>query len=133
MEYFKKNECTHELTKEAKALTFKAEVTVAAEQIENIIVTSLEGQSTYWLGLDNTTPEWADEPDDLPTSQYATQLILEGKAVTLYDIEDEDEVWTLTLDKLLKGIGIALSNGEDIEDEADNVMQYALFGELVFG
>lgn len=133
MEYFKKKDYTHELTKEAKALTFKVETTVTAEQIENIIVTSLECQSTFWLGLDSTTSEWYDEPDDLPASQYATQLILEGKTVTLYDIEDEDEVWTLTLDKLLKGIAIALSNGEDIEDEADNVMQYALFGELVFG
>ena len=133
MNYYKKNEFTHELTKEAKALTFKVEATVTAEQIENIIVDSLEAQSTFWLGLDNTTPEWIDEPDDLPASQYATQLILEGKTVTLYDIEDEDEVWTLTLDKLLKGIAIAMSNGEDIEDEADSVMQYALFGELVFG
>ena len=133
MEYFKKKDYTHELTKEAKALTFKVGITVTAEQIENIIVTSLECQSTYWLGLDNTTPEWDDEPDELPASQYATQLILEGKTVTLYDIEDEDEVWTLTLDKLLKGISIALSNDEDIEDEADSVMQYALFGEIVFG
>ena len=133
MNYFKKNGYSHELTKEAKALTFKVGTTVTAEQIENIIVTSLECQSTYWLGLDNTTEEWADEPDDLPTSQYATQLILEGKTVTLFDVEDEDKIWTLTLDKLLKGIAIALSNGEDIEDEADNVMQYALFGELVFG
>ena len=133
MNYYKKNEFTHELTKEAKALTFKVETTVTAEQIENIIVNSLEAQSTFWLGLDNTTPEWNDEPDDLPASQYATQLILEGKTVTLYDIEDEDEVWALTLDKLLKGIAIAMSNGENIEDEADNVMQYALFGELVFG
>lgn len=133
MKYYKKNEFTHELTKEAKALTFKVGTTVTAEQIENIIVTSLEAQSTFWLGLDNTTPEWDNEPDDLPTSQYATQLILEGKTLTLFDIEDEDEVWTLTLDKLLKGIAIAMSQGEDIEDEADNVMQYALFGELVFG
>lgn len=133
MEYFKKKEFTHELTKEAKALTFKVETTVTAEQIENIIVTSLECQSNYWLGLDNLTDEWDNAPDDLPASQYATQLILEGKAVTLFDIEDDEEVWTLTLDKLLKGISIAMSNGEDIEDEADSVMQYALFGGIVFG
>lgn len=133
MNYYKKNDFTHELTNEAKALTFEVKATVTAEQIENIIVNSLEAQSTYWLGLDNTTPEWDNEPDDLPTSQYATQLILEGKTLTLYDIEDESEIWTLTLDKLLKGISIAMCNSEDIEDESDSVMQYALFGELVFG
>lgn len=114
-------------------LNIKVETTVTAEQIENIIVTSLECQSNYWLGLDNLTDEWDNAPDDLPASQYATQLILEGKAVTLFDIEDDEEVWTLTLDKLLKGISIAMSNGEDIEDEADSVMQYALFGGIVFG
>lgn len=38
------------------------------------------------------------------------------------------------MDKLLRGIGIALQSGiEDIEDEADEVLQYALFGELVYG
>ena len=132
MNYYKKNDYTHELTREAKELTFKVETSVSAEQIENIVVTALECQSTYWLGLDNTTPEWVNEPDDLPTSQYATQHLLEGKTLTLYDIEDEDEVWTLTLDKLLKGIGIAISNGEDIEDECDEVMQYALFGDIVY-
>ena len=30
MNYYKKNEFTHELTKEAKALTFKVETTVTA-------------------------------------------------------------------------------------------------------
>ncbi len=133
MNYYNKKAFMHVLTEEAKALTFEVKTTVTAEQIETVIVNSLEAQSTYWLGLDNTTPEWYNEPDDLPTSQYATQLILEGKTLTLYDIEDENEIWTLTLNKLLKGISIAMRNGENIEDETDNVMQYALFGELVLG
>ena len=133
MKYYKKNTHTHELTRDAKALTFKVETSVNAEQIENIIVTALECQSTYWFGIDNTTPEWVNAPDGLPAAQYATQLLLEGKTLALYDTEDEDGIWELTLDMLLKGIGMAMSNGEDIEDECDSVMQYALFGELVYG
>lgn len=133
MNYYKKNEFTHELTKEVKALRFPVETTVSAEEIENIIVSSLEGASAYWVGIDNTTPVWADEPDDLPTSQYATQLLLEGKTIELYDIEDEDEQWELDLQKLLKGIGKAMSQGYDIEDDVDEVLQLALFGELVYG
>jgi len=72
MNYYKKTQFTHELTKEAKALTFPVETEVSAEEIENIIVSSLEGASTYWVGLDNTTPEWKDEPEDMPASQCDT-------------------------------------------------------------
>lgn len=133
MNYYKKNEFTHELTKEAKTLSFPVETTVSAEEIENIVVSSLEGASNYWVGLDNTTPEWENEPEDLPASQYATQLLLEGKTIKLYDIEDEDEQWELDLQKLLKGIGKAMSQGYDIEDDVDEVLQLALFGELVYG
>ena len=93
----------------------------------------MESTSTYWVGLDNTTPEWKNKPEDFPTSQYATQLLLEGKNITLYDIENEEEVWELNLQKVLKGIGIAFANGDDIEDDTDNILQYALFGELVYG
>lgn len=133
MTYYKKNEFTHVLTKEAKALEFSVEATITAEEIENIIVSSLEGASSYWCGLDNTTPEWDNEPEDLPASQYATQLLLEGKTVTLYDVEDEDERWELTLPKILKGIGMALSQGYNITDDVDEVLQLSLFGELVYG
>ena len=60
MTYYKKNEFTHVLTKEAKALEFSVEATITAEEIENIIVSSLEGASAYWVGIDNaTTPRQA--------------------------------------------------------------------------
>ena len=133
MNYFKKNGYTHELTKEVKEMTFTVETTISAEAIENIVVSSLEGASAYWCGLDNTTPEWDNEPDDLPTSQYAVQLLLEGKTIQLYDIEDECEQFSLDLSKLLRGIGKAISKGYDIEDDVDEVLQLALFGGVVYG
>lgn len=133
MNYYKKDQFTHELTKEAKALTFTVKTTISAEVIEDIIVNALEGTSTHWAGLDNTTPEWENKPEDLPASQYVTQLLLEGKNITLYDIEDEEEIWELNLQKMLKGIGIAFANGDDIEDDTDNVLQYALFDKLIYG
>ena len=133
MEYYKKNGCQHQLTKEAQSLTFAVTTSITADKIENIVVTALECQSNYWAGIDNTTPEWNNAPEDLPVSQFATQLLLEGKAIKLYDVEDEDEQWELDLQKLLKGVGIAMAAGDDIEDECDNVIQYALFGELVYG
>jgi hypothetical protein len=137
-ELFKLDGCQHKLTKAAASETYEVQITakITAEDIENIVVDALECVSTYWVGLDNTTPEWAAKPKGLPVSQYAAALLLCGKTVKLYDIEDEDETWELTLDKLLKGIGRELTNGmtiEDIADDADAALQYALFDEIVYG
>lgn len=133
MEMYVRNEITYSLKKDIRETTFPVIAKITAEQIENIVVNALECQSNYWVGINNATPEWENKPHDLPVSQYAVQLLLENKSVVLFDIEDEDEEWQLTLGKLLKGIGMAWSEGEDIENNADAVLQYALFDELVYG
>lgn len=69
----------------------------------------------------------------MPASQYATQLLLEGETITLYDIEDEDERWELTLQMILKGIGAAVSRCYNITDDVDEILQLSLFGEVVYG
>lgn len=130
--------CAHKLTEAAAKQTYEAQVVVkiTAENIENILVSALECCSTYWVGVDNTTPEWKDAPKDLPVSQYCAALLLAGKTVKLYDVEDDSETWILTLKKLIKGIGREISNGfklSDIEEEADAALQYALFDEVVYG
>lgn len=130
--------CQHKLTDDAAKQTYEAQIVVkiTAENIENILVAALECCSTYWVGVDNTTPEWADAPKDLPVSQYCAALLLAGKTVKLYDVEDDSETWVLTLDKLIKGISRELTNGfklSDIEEEADAALQYALFDEVVYG
>ena len=58
----------------------------------------------------------------------------------MYDAEDDSEVWQLTLDKLNKGIQMALDynrwNGDmdSIDGEVgDVIFQFALFGEIVYG
>ena len=130
--FFQGNKDGFSLTKESKALRFEVKAQITASAIENIIVSALEGQSNYWVGVDNTTIEWRDKPKGMPVSQYATDLILNGKKVVLYDIEDESETWELTLDKLLNGIGKAMSENRDYEDECDTILQYALFDDLVF-
>lgn len=130
--------CQHRLKETVAAQTYELPVStkITANSIENIVIDALECTSTYWVGVDNTTPEWASKPKELPVSQFATALLLSGKSVKLYDIEDNTEEWELTLEKLLEGIGKAMLDGrtiEDIEDDADTALQYALFGEIVYG
>lgn len=108
--------------------------------IENIIVSSFEGGSNYWMGIDNSKPEFKNKPKDEPLSTWATKIILEGGIIQFYDIEDEEETWTLTLDKLLNSIKLNAINrsfDSDLENmdatTADCIIQYALFGEVVYG
>ena len=64
-------------------------------------------------------------------------LLLAGNTVKLYDIEDDGETWDLTLEKLIKGIARDISeNGmtlDEIEEDADAALQFALFDEIVYG
>lgn len=98
----------------------------------------------YWSVIDNDTDIWnamSDSLDKDHTFEDVFYAILKnGQAVQLIDVEDDDEVWDLTLDKLLNGIKLAIQNGywtgkiDDIDGEVgDIVFQYALFNEIVYG
>ena len=116
--------------------TYLITTSVSIETLENIVVTALEGGIGYWAVLDNTTKIW-DKYDycDLPCSQAAFELLYNGKSLKFYDTVDETEVWHLTWTKLIKGV--ELFGGvkeEDIDATvADQIIQYALFGKIVFG
>lgn len=119
--------------------SFNVDRNITEYDIETVIVNALEGGSNYWVGVDNTTPEWSNRPKKIPISTWVAKLLIDGETVTLYDIEDETE-FKLTLDKLIKGFELNakhrpfdsdLENGDGIT--ADCILQYALFNEIVYG
>lgn len=98
----------------------------------------------YWAYIDNSTDTWlatSDSLDEDHTFEDVFYAILKnGYAVQLIDVEDDDEVWELTLDKLLNGIKLTIQNGywngkiDGIDGEVgDIIFQYALFNEIVYG
>lgn len=116
-------------------------ITITESDIENIVVSSLEGGSNSWMGLDNSHPEFKEKPKGEPLSTWTTKLLIDGKTVYFYDIEDpEEKLFELSLQKLFNGITqnakerpfASNKDGWDACD-ADCIMQYALFGELVYG
>lgn len=118
------------------------ELNLVEDDISAIIDNAFDGSIGYWAGVDNRGQLWDGKPKGEPISTWATKLILEGSGVKLYDVEGEedDESWTLTLDKLIEGYKLNYINrphDNDIENgdatTYDCIIQYALFGEVVFG
>ena len=116
------------------------EVNLTQQDVDDIMVAALEGGINYWCREAEVVGEYLGE--------YASEQISRGGALTLYDAESSDK-WTLDLEKFLNGVKLWLQNGDDRYDAlqgdgtldtgeidgemADMIVQYALFGEVVFG
>ena len=110
---------------------------VCDKDIDDIMCAALEGGITYWCSRAEVVGEYLGE--------YASEQISKGGELRLYDCES-DEVYTLTLDKFLRGLatyigscyGYVVENGSletgviDAEG-ADCIVQYALFGDVIYG
>lgn len=129
------------------------------QDIEDILDTALEGGIGYWACLLNDQPEYQETLRELEKEKaegkikeiyYSTVLIrmMEmGRPIKFEDaeaIEDADpEVWELNATKFTNGCELyeknrgsirkALDDGGFDAVEADCLIQYALFGEVVFG
>lgn len=140
-----------------KTIKVELEVTVTPEDIDDIVCTALEDGIGYWACLDNSTEEFENAPEEETVSETTSRLLKEGKTITLID-EEEDEKHELTLEKLLAGIKLYLEDkqrpynilSDDLNsagysketyeldccmidaDVADMIVQYAVFGEVVF-
>jgi hypothetical protein len=108
---------------------------VTEEDVDNIMVGAIEGGINHWAYVQRG---FTDKPKEVPLSQWCTKVLLEGGTIVLEDVEDPSETWELTLSKFLVGLqrNIKVHNNDfdtyDAEDY-DRIIQYALFGEIVYG
>lgn len=113
------------------------DVDMTQKDLDDLMCTALEGGICYWCGRAEVVGEMLGD--------YAHEQISRGGSLILYDAESSDK-WELTLEKFLCGLGLYLGEamsaafeGEDIDfsdfdaDAVDCIVQYALFGKLVFG
>lgn len=108
------------------------------------ILSSATYDISYWGAVDDDTDEWDAMRESLSAEHtwedVLYHLLESGKSVCIYDTEDDDGPWYLTLDKLLNGIKLTIENGywngkiDDIDGEVgDIIFQHALFNEIVYG
>lgn len=123
--------------------------------LASIITTAIEGGINYWCPAARLHEPYAIERDahEVWNEFFARNIVLGGSATFVEDCGEGDEPreHVLTAEKLLAGVGkwidhLAQHNsrpafwrdGEQYEwdidaSDADNILQFALFGELVYG
>lgn len=122
------------------SVEIKYTVELTVEDIDDIMVSALEGGINYWA-------QEAEVLKEKRVADWGHEQIARGGCLILHDIEDYEEKWELNLEKFLTGFKLWLESGGDkygaVEDGkvdcceidaacADEIIQYALFGEIVF-
>ena len=114
-------------------------ITVTNQDIDDIMCTALEGGITYWCSKAKVIGEYLGE--------YASEQISRGGVLMIY--HEDEAPCDLTKEKLLEGVQRAIEEGwyADYEwydangidtcnvdaEVADCIVQFALFGEVVYG
>lgn len=121
-------------------VTAQIRAKLTTENIDDIMVTALEGGINWWCCE-------AEVVEDRRSGEWGHEQIARGGALILHDAESDDK-WELDLEKFLKGFQLWLENGGDqygaVRDHevdccnidagcADEIIQYALFGEVMYG
>lgn len=120
------------------------EIEVTAEDIDDILCGSLEGGSTYWCDRVEVIEEYLGE--------YASEQISRGGKLKFHVIEpfdeDDTEWYELDKEKFLVGLQKWLDDYSDVglvlyknkldcaeidAGMADSIVQFALFGEEIYG
>lgn len=116
-------------------------IPVSQQDIDDIVCTALEGGINYWCGS-------AEVKDgDYKGGEYASDVISRGGTLTMHLLEDCDVNGLLTYElnviNFLRGFQRFVNDkihnaysmdGFDIDaNDADIIIQYALFDDIVFG
>lgn len=115
-------------------------ILLTVEDIDDIMVCALEGGINYWCSE-------AEVIEEKSVADWGHEQIARGGVLMLHDAE-EDMAYELTLEKFLNGFKLWVTQGMDFYGAvsghevdcceidascADNIIQLALFGEVIYG
>lgn len=138
----------------ADTLNLQVEAELEEDFIDSLITTAFEGGINYWLHHVEIRHPDGSRPKGTPVSTWAAEALEKGGSIIFVEVGDKtvDEgkkTDPLTKEKLLAGlvkwgryhaIPLTTENGKTVIDicnidasMADEILQYALFGKVVFG
>lgn len=115
---------------------------VTQEMIDDILCSAFEGGINYWAATaypeDNVWPE---------NATYVSECLSRGVNICIEDLEEDDELgnrmmYVLSLQDFVRGLEMAvIHRGSNLHDfyenhdaeDADIVVQFAIFGRIVYG
>lgn len=110
---------------------------ITDQDIDDILCAAFEGGINYWVSRATV------KDDDYKGAKYASDVVSKGGEVALELSEDyAGEVKTITRERIIKGIELAAEHqgytprrflDEHDAGSADNAVQFAVFGKLIFG
>lgn len=136
---------------EENIITVQIPVKVDDGFISDIVCTMLEGGSNYWIATIKVNHPNGMKTKSTPLSTWAADALNKGGSLMIFPQDSDGEVLTINRANIVTGLKMWVGNhpesvsviyedGEnhidagDIDaDDADAILQYGTFGELVFG
>lgn len=97
---------------------------ITAEQIDDIMESALKG-ITYWADEAYVVGDY---------DGWTSKALTAGKQIRIHD-QEADKWHVLTMKKFLEGLSLSISFDQEYYDnsDADQIVQRALFGEVIYG
>ena len=123
---------------------FTKKIGLTEEDISDILCSCIEGGSNYWCQIQNDGEEWDEVEKELPDDSTIEDCIMalwnRGYALRVVDEEDDNE-YEISFKDFLDAIQSVIDDGTwdgddvcDVDGEVgDCIMQYATFGEVIYG
>ena len=123
---------------------FTKKIGLTDEDISDILCSCIEGGSNYWCQIQNCGEQWDEVESKLPNDNTIEEHIMAlwqmGYPLHIIDIEEDFE-YTIRLKDFIDAIQSVIDDGTwdgndicDVDGEVgDCIMQYATFGEVIYG
>lgn len=104
--------------------------TLNQEEIDDIVCTAFEGGITYWCDEAKIVGPETEYPEG---ATYLHEVLTRGRDIQLY--ESDSKQWhVLSIDKLVDALSKVEIDFDNYDaGDADNVVQMAVFGEVIYG
>lgn len=121
------------------------------EFFEYLICDMFEGGSNYWIDKVSINHPDGKKPKGVPMSTWASDALNKGGSLTILPQEWDEGTLTIGKGNIVTGITMWINNhpksvsivhergkncidaGNIDADESDCILQYAMFGQLIFG